>query len=162
MQEGPAAPSVRQVGHAKGDAPRVSRRDSYALRRLNLMKKSPFCHWCGRRLVYFKTEGGQKLPDNFATIDHINSRLIHTGGRPWMGERVLSCPRCNQDRARQEELSLGIEELTRRSRHGHQTISPSKISSSPSESSIPAAQSGERREPMARARSENSSRARSI
>jgi hypothetical protein len=92
----------------------MSKRDSYANRRVNLMKHRPFCHWCDRGLVYFKLEERQKMPENFATIDHVNSRLMHPDGRPHLGERVLSCPSCNQDRNRQEELALGVEELTRR------------------------------------------------
>jgi hypothetical protein len=96
----------------------VSKRDSYARRRENLMKWHPFCHWCNRELVYFKVEDGH-IPENFATVDHIYSRLMHPDGRPARGERVLACRECNQGRNRQEELSLGVEELTRRAHKGH-------------------------------------------
>ena len=102
----------------------MSKRDSYANRRFNLMKQHPFCHWCSRELIYFKTEGGQKLPENFATIDHIYSRLMHPEGRPVRGKRILSCPKCNEDRGRREELTLGVEELRRRSRHNNRIVEP--------------------------------------
>ena len=135
-----------------------------ARRRSNLMKQRPFCHWCGRKLIYFKKEPGTRTPEDFATIDHINSRLMHPDGRPLIGKQVLACPGCNQDRNRQEELALGIEEIRRRSGRGVyvQTNSASIMSSSDKEFSIPAAQSGERREPIALARSENKALARSI
>ena len=127
------------------------------------MKKHPFCHYCQRKLVYFKTKGGGKLPPDFATIDHINSRLIYPDGRPRVGRQVLSCPGCNQDRNKEEQKSLGAEELTRRAQAGHlYSNSASIMSSSDKEFSIPAAQSGERREPIALARSENKALARSI
>ena len=96
------------------------------------------------------------------TVDHINSRLMHPDGRPKIGEIVLACPECNQDRNRQEQVDLGVEELRRRSGRGHYKISASTMSSSLSEFSSPSAQSGERREPIALARSENKVRASSI
>lgn len=131
-------------------------------RRSNLMKRNPHCHWCGRKLVYFHIENGIQPPD-FATIDHINSRLIYPDGRPRVGKQVLSCPGCNQDRNKEEQKSLGAEELTRRAQAGRlYSNSASTMSSSLSEFSIPAAQSGERREPIALARSENKALARSI
>ena len=148
---------------AQGDVAGVSNTKELRRRRFNLMRYHPFCHWCGRKLVYFKMEGGGKTPDDFATIDHINSRLIYPNGRPRIGKQVLACPPCNRGRAVEEKKSLGVEELTRRAQIGHiYRTSASMIESSSRELSSPAAQSGESRDPMALARSANSSRARSI
>ena len=131
-------------------------------RRANLMEKYPFCYWCAMYLVYVKIDGGP-LPDDFPTIDHINSRLMHPDGRPKVGVIVLSCPGCNQDRNRQEQVDLGVEELRRRSGRGRYTIMASTMSSSSlSEFSSPCAQSGDSRDPIALARSENKVRASSI
>ena len=130
--------------------------------RENLMKKNPRCYWCEKRLVYVKMDGGP-LPANFPTIDHINSRLMFPEGRPKQGKRVLSCPGCNQDRANKEMKTLGIDEIRRRSGRGRYSTSASIIdSSSLRELSSPSAQSGESRDPIARARSENNVLARSI
>lgn len=134
---------------------------SLSARRANLMKKHPFCYWCDRKLIYFLMGDREKTPDDFATIDHINSRLMHPNGRPLIGRQVLSCPGCNQDRNKEEQKSLGLDELRRRAGN-YRISSPSMMSSSLSEFSMPAAQSGERRDPMALARSENRVRARSI
>jgi hypothetical protein len=123
--------------NAQGYAARVSR-DSLTNRRLNLMRRHPFCNWCGCSLVYLKMKPHQTMPDNFATIDHIYSRLMHPDGRPTRGERVLSCPGCNQGRNREEEKLLGAEELTRRAQAVHHyRTSASMMSSSLREFSIP-------------------------
>jgi hypothetical protein len=79
------------------------------------MKTDPHCHWCGCEVVYFTLQRGQVTPTNFATIDHLNSRLANPDGRPLVGEQVLSCNGCNQTRNREEETALPIEELWRRS-----------------------------------------------
>jgi hypothetical protein len=111
--------------YAQGNAARVSK-NSLVNRRRNLMKRHPFCHWCGCSVVYFKMEPHQMMPNDFATIDHIYSRLMHPNGRPNPGERVLSCPSCNQGRNREEEKLLGAEELTRRAQDKHRyTVSVS-------------------------------------
>lgn len=75
-------------------------RDSAMRRRLNLMKLDPHCFWCKRKLslYYYLSDG--KLPDDFPTIDHLNSREVKRY-RPLHGVRVLSCPPCNVGRARE-------------------------------------------------------------
>lgn len=103
---------------AQGDVAGVSTK-RLIRRRENLMRENPFCYWCDKGLVYFKMECHATMPDNLATLDHLNSKLMHPDGRPRMGRIVLSCPGCNQDRNRQEELALGVEELTRRAHKKH-------------------------------------------
>jgi hypothetical protein len=148
---------------AQGDDSRVSGITDLQRRRAILMSHHPFCHWCEKKLIYFKMEGGGKLPSDFATIDHINSRLMYPDGRPKIGRRVLSCPECNQGRANEEMKSLGIEELRRRSGRGtYKITSASMMPSSPNEFSSPSAQSGESKAPIALARSENKVLAKSI
>jgi hypothetical protein len=75
------------------------------------MKNDPHCYWCRKDLIYFLMESGQTLPDNFATLDHINSRLMHPEGRPPCGKIVLACPGCNQGRNIEEQISLPREKL---------------------------------------------------
>lgn len=69
-------------------------------RRHNLMKVSPYCDECGVECVYYKLAEGEVPPDNFATIQHVNSRIAYPDGRPARGERILMCYRCNQEDAR--------------------------------------------------------------
>jgi hypothetical protein len=81
-------------------------------RREQLMRYDPHCHWCGCEVVYFEPQRRQKVPDNFATIDHVYSRMA---GRPLQGRWVLACSRCNQERGQAEQAALGLDELHRRS-----------------------------------------------
>jgi len=84
-----------------------------ARRRQVLMKRDPHCAYCGCEVVYFDNHGGQ-LPPNFATIDHVYSRLT-PGGRPRKGDTVLACRACNEARGHEEVAQLPIEELWERS-----------------------------------------------
>lgn len=94
-------------------------------RRLTLFKKWPYCHWCARKLIITKQAGG-RLPENFATIDHLRSRLDPNRrarlARPQEERTVLACPACNNQRSKEENAKLPIEEQHERSqRH------PSKL-----------------------------------
>ncbi len=72
-------------------------------RRRKLLYEDPHCHWCGKELYYYKTKGG-KLPDDFATIDHLESKLL--GERKDVQKKkktlVLACPACNNKRSKDE------------------------------------------------------------
>lgn len=81
-------------------------------RRAKLMARDPHCFYCGCEVVYFPLVRGQKMPANFATIDHVYSRIM---GRPLKGETVLCCHKCNGDRSVAEQAALPKEELWRRS-----------------------------------------------
>lgn len=83
-------------------------------RRANLMQEDPHCVWCGCEVVYWEDNAGLTLPPNFATIDHLYSRLT-PGGRPIKGETVLACLTCNQERCYRELARLPISELWERS-----------------------------------------------
>jgi 5-methylcytosine-specific restriction endonuclease McrA len=89
-------------------------RDSKDRRRADLMKRDPHCRRCGVELVYFKPRPHEPLPDNFATLEHVNSRN-QSVPRPKQGRLVLWCRKCNQDRGAAEVAALGKDELWRRS-----------------------------------------------
>ena len=82
--------------------------------RRNRMMQNPYCHWCGRRVRYWKPSRGETLPPDFATIDHLNSRN-QAKPRPEGGRWVLSCRECNMARARAEEQAKPTEEHWRES-----------------------------------------------
>lgn len=98
-------------------------RKSFVRRRRNLLRTHPYCHWCGRKVVWYHVPGGHrneeygKLPDNFATMDHIYSK--NEGPRPEVGILVLSCLKCNHDRGVadsaisqiRQELSMAIRSV---------------------------------------------------
>ena len=79
--------------------------DYYARRRARLMQKNPHCYWCHCLVIYYPMKDHQKFPDNYATIDHLNSHL--KGPRPnvFFKKRtlVLACFKCNQKRNMAEQ-----------------------------------------------------------
>ena len=89
-------------------------------RRENLYKQDPHCYWCGI-LCTVNTSHKQKATD--ATLDHIHSKLFL---KRWLskeeyskGKNVLSCYKCNQNRARREDLAMSRSELLNRSVNGY-------------------------------------------
>lgn len=76
--------------------------DRKSARRRNLMKEDPHCHWCRRELKTQPHNSG-KIPDDFPTLDHMNSRVKYPKGRPARGKIVLACPPCNTKRAMLEQ-----------------------------------------------------------
>lgn len=90
----------------------------YKERRATLMKSNPHCKWCGVKVIYFKLPKHQKMPANFATIDHIQSRM--NGPRPNVyGKQrtlVLACHKYNQKRCDEEVAALSKWNLWVRSR----------------------------------------------
>lgn len=88
-----------------------TRQKYFRKRRKQLMEEHPFCSWCPKRLKMYpdgwKPEDGCGLPNDFPTIDHIYSRFWFWNGRPQVYGRgqslVLSCPPCNQGRAKRDE-----------------------------------------------------------
>lgn len=87
-------------------------------RRDYLMKLHPYCTWCGCKLIYFSLKPHQKMPDNFATLDHFYSRISGKRYDPHFKQitMVLSCHKCNDERARIEDKNLPIFEKWKRSR----------------------------------------------
>lgn len=73
--------------------------------RLRMWKEDPRCRFCGQVTVLPPDKRKQKAQDNWATIEHLRSRLDpNRGEKPKQGEvrRVLCCWRCNNDRNNQE------------------------------------------------------------
>lgn len=81
-------------------------------------KQKGLCYWCGElmRLTTHKFEKKERMPDDIATIDHLDSRLNPQRGT--MGgtiRHVLAHKGCNEKRAAAEVAALPIEEVRRRS-----------------------------------------------
>jgi hypothetical protein len=71
-----------------------------------LVKEFGKCYWCKREVKIYSQEDylGKPLPDDTATLDHLKSK---NAGR-LKGEntpKVLSCRRCNEDRAIREKIN---------------------------------------------------------
>lgn len=112
----------RRTGPLTWDNVRVAK-SSLRNRRANLMAADPHCQNCGTEVVWYEPGPRETLPDNFATIEHVNSRnqLVRdpvTGrlGRPRDGKRVLWCNRCNRERNYAEVAAIAIEVRRIRSR----------------------------------------------
>jgi hypothetical protein len=72
-------------------------------RRYRLLKQDPHCFWCRKPVFYRRVRNNHGvLPHNFATIDHLNTRMH--GKRPERGRLVLACHVCNQRRNKEEML----------------------------------------------------------
>ncbi len=85
-----------------------------------LWHENPHCHWCGVLTVLDCRREWRKPaspPENLATLDHLFSRYHIERWKRFNGQRkrVLSCLKCNHERARQEDLSMSREELIKRS-----------------------------------------------
>lgn len=65
---------------------RAVRKRSYRGKRAALIRKHPFCHWCGTPLTL-----------DTSTIDHIIP--LARGGLNNMNNFALACEKCNRDRA---------------------------------------------------------------
>ncbi len=88
------------------------------LRRENLMKKDPHCYWCGVEVIYYRLIKHEKVPDNFATLDHLHTRYTLAVKRATAGQHkpvtVLACWKCNNERGKKETESMPREELWKR------------------------------------------------
>lgn len=86
-------------------------------RRRNLMAIDPHCADCGREVIYFKVPEGDRvpLPANFATVEHVNSRIAYPDGRPRHGRQILLCLRCNNLRAAAEQKARNAGQRLRAS-----------------------------------------------
>src|SRR5437762_2332527 len=79
-----------------------------ARRIIRLMEADPHCHWCGVEVIYYTPAWNERVPLNFATIDHFFSRFTMQkrleAWRESMKRRdgshyTLACWECNQKRA---------------------------------------------------------------
>ena len=84
--------------------------------RTRLMKESNNkCHWCGCELVYYERPDRSAMPHNFATVNHVFTKLSTIMGKRARGLFVIACAQCSDRRAKEAEQALPIEELHRRS-----------------------------------------------
>lgn len=82
-------------------------------------RQNGLCHWCKRLMVIFdKALHGIRhtpLPDDLATIDHLDDRFSpERGKRPGEYRRVLACNACNRKRGQESQAARPIEELRAR------------------------------------------------
>lgn len=85
----------------------------------HLRERYKNCYYCKCKLNYYPLKKGEKIPDNYATIEHLNSRLQYPNGRPnvFGKERtlVVACWKCNNERGNRENGELSKEEQWDRS-----------------------------------------------
>lgn len=79
-------------------------------RRSRLLARGATCHWCGIEVVYVHAREWPSgaMPDNFATLDHLDDRLScpdreHRPPTP-EARTVLACLACNLRRNREQQL----------------------------------------------------------
>lgn len=92
-------------------------------RKFNLFKADPHCYWCGIEVKIYNVQRHQKHPDDEATVDHLVSRYYPEKRKnPEKNERrlVLSCRKCNMDRAEEEKKKIPIEEIRKMSKRHKQ------------------------------------------
>jgi hypothetical protein len=79
-----------------------------------LMKIDPHCYYCGIGLIWYKTTGNEKLPHNFATIEHLYDKYEPEKRREFhkkcQSQTVISCFRCNQKRGEERTKMIPIEQ----------------------------------------------------
>jgi hypothetical protein len=83
--------------------------------KLKMWQNDPRCHWCRKptQLLNIPEIKGP-APEDLATLDHLTSRL---NLERWIKKdktKVLSCYKCNADRAIKETKLLSKEELRKR------------------------------------------------
>jgi len=85
-------------------------------RKLLWRRQGGLCYWCKKPTRLLKTTGGP-IPEDAATIDHLDSRLSPERGKH-KGEwrHVMACSKCNHERARAEDMALPRETQHERSK----------------------------------------------
>lgn len=85
-----------------------------------LRERHKRCWYCKTELVYYPLKKGERTPDNYATIEHLNSKLQYPNGRPDPKYKkrtlVVACFKCNIERSEKEVAQLSKEELWERSK----------------------------------------------
>ncbi len=66
-------------------------------KRKKLVERSPFCHWCKKKVHFYIQENGQKMPASAATLDHYFAKGDERREDSQI-PAVLSCFKCNQIR----------------------------------------------------------------
>lgn len=100
-------------------------------RRERLFKMNPHCYHCGCKLVLPMGEPHKTEPENSATLEHIRTRLnpLRQELNDGVSTRtVLSCWKCCNKGAADEQGELPKEELWKRSGRQPQTINNKSLS----------------------------------
>lgn len=87
-------------------------------RRIRLWNKDPRCRRCG--VVTVLPEDVNGLPENMATIEHMDGRMLGTRGTFRNVERTtLWCRKCNNDHNNVTQAEISKELRRARARLGH-------------------------------------------
>lgn len=89
--------------------------------RRQLWEMHPNCHWCQKPTILPPKYSDQfrqgQVKPNFATVEHLDSRLSHERGKhPGEFRRVIACWKCNNERNDREQRALPRQTLWERSR----------------------------------------------
>lgn len=87
-------------------------------RKIRLFHRNPRCYYCGVIVRIVNVPKGKRIPDDMATLEHLYSRLDyrrHDKNDGKTERTVLSCHKCNQERAKEQDQLLTIEEKWQRS-----------------------------------------------
>ncbi len=96
-----------------------NRRARIRAKRYYLMQADPHCSFCGREVFYRVLKTHEPMPENFAVVFRLRSRLNPDYGKEAIvGESysVLACRKCADDRSAAEAAALGIDELHERAK----------------------------------------------
>ena len=95
-------------------------RSQRARRRNKLWERDPHCRFCGVETVLPENVPEGPIPDNMATIEHLDSRNNPDRGKFCGQERTtLACFKCNNDRNKEEVKKIPIEKRREISKRGH-------------------------------------------
>ncbi len=78
------------------------------IRRDNLMRQNPHCYWCGIEVIDYQIAQPKRLPDDQATLDHLQDRLGRDK-RPMLNGKpltVLACYKCNLERSAKKQQEM--------------------------------------------------------
>lgn len=78
--------------------------------------KNPYCHWCGRRMIFLSVEMIKFYKNNppplFCTTEHLVNRFDplrkNLKAIPANKRRVLACKECNEKRGVEDAIKAGI------------------------------------------------------
>lgn len=84
-----------------------------------MRKQSGLCYYCRCKMIVMPPTHRGRLPDDAATIEHLDDRYSPERGKHFGEYRiVLACNRCNNERNKAREKEVGAAELTRWAKHG--------------------------------------------
>lgn len=78
--------------------------------------QDPHCRWCGREVIFYVLQDGEKTPKNYATIDHLYDKMDPRRYNlyPDNEHLVLACYDCNQKRHKKRQSTISKAEQTAR------------------------------------------------